>query len=380
MRIGIDGTCWAHQRGYGRFLRELLRALGSADASHRYIVYLDPASYEVFDLGEPFEARLIGTSVAVTEAAIADGHRSAKDLFAMSRGVKEPLDVFFFPSVFSYFPLLRRVPMVLGIHDTIADRNPQLTFSSGLHTLLWGIKVRAALFQAHTVVTVSEYAKRSIAEWFRVAPDRIRVIEESSSSSFFEREYPIPSRPFVLYAGGISPNKNLPRLVTAFAQSAARGLGAQLIMVGDYKSDGFKGSYSEIQAVIGKFQLHDDVVMTGFVPDEELNRYYNTCTLFVMPSLDEGFGLPAIEAMTCGRPVIVSTGNSLEEVVGESGVLVNPLSVTEITAAIDRVYLDRDLQESLGKRARKRAKQYSWDRAARQLLEILRDAAERQSR
>lgn len=380
MRIGIDGTCWAHQRGYGRFLRELLRALGAIDSSHRYIVYLDAASHAAFDLAGPFEARLIGTSADVTKAAVADGRRSVKDLFAMSQAIKEPLDVFFFPSVFSYCPLLRRVPVVLGIHDTIADRNPQLAFASRINALLWRAKVRAALFQADTIVTVSEYSKHCIAEWFRVSPSRIAVIQESSSAAFFPREYAPPARPFALYAGGISPNKNLPRLVAAFSRTQARELGAQLVLVGDYKSDGFKGSYAEVQAAIAKLHLQEDVVMTGFVSDEDLNRYYNTCTLFVMPSLDEGFGLPAIEAMTCGKPVIVSTGNSLEEVVGDSGVLVDALSEGELTAAIDRVFRDPELQQSLGQRALRRAKEYSWDRAAGQLLEILTKAAGQRSR
>lgn len=370
MRVGIDGTCWAHQRGYGRFLRELLRALGTAGGDHRYIVYLDSASHAAFDLGEPFEKRRIGSSVDVTEAAVSDGRRSLRDLFALSRAVREPLDVFFFPSVFSYSPLLHRIPVVLGIHDTIADRNPRLAFSSRFHTLLWGAKVRAALFQAGIVVTVSEYSKRCIAEWFGLPAHRIAVIEEASSRAFSQRAYPPPERPFALYAGGISPNKNLPRLVAAFGQSQARRQGAQLVLVGDYQSDGFKGSYAEVQAAIEKFQLRDQVVMTGFIPDEELCRYYNTCTLFVMPSLDEGFGLPAIEAMSCGKPVIVSTGNSLEEIAGDGGLLVDPLNETELTAAIDRLFLDPELQRSLGERALRQAQRYSWDRSARQLLEV----------
>jgi len=122
------------------------------------------------------------------------------------------------------------------------------------------------------------------------------------------------------------------------------------------------------------------VVFTGFVPDEELCRLYNTCTVFVMPSLDEGFGLPAIEAMSCGRPVIVSSGNSLEELVGDAGLTVNPHSLAELTAAIDRIFFCEDLRRSLAARAIQRASEFSWETAARQLLEVFEQTLARPTR
>lgn len=379
MRIGIDGGCWNHRRGYGRFMRELLQALGRADPSQRYIVYLDSATYESFDLGTPFETRRVETRQSVTEAATAEGHRSLSDLWAMSRAVTEPLDLFFFPSVYSYFPLLRRIPMVLGIHDTIADRNPGFSFSSKAQEWMWRAKVRTALAQSRTIVTVSKYSKRSIAEWFRVAADRIAVIQEAAAPVFRVRDFPAPDRPFALYAGGISPNKNLAVLVRSFARTAARSNGARLVLAGDYQSDGFKGNYAEIRALIVELSLDQDVIMPGFVSDEELCRLYNTCTVFVMPSLDEGFGLPAVEAMSCGRPVIVSSGNSLEEVAGDAGLVVDPHSVEDLAAAIDRVFSSEELRRSMGDRSLHRANQFSWDHSARQLLEVFEKTVSRSS-
>jgi glycosyltransferase involved in cell wall biosynthesis len=370
VRIGIDGGCWGHRRGYGRFLRETLKALGQAGAAHCYTVYLDSSSYPEFDLPGPFEARRVDTRRGVTESATADGHRTARDLLAMTRAVREPLDLFFFPSVYSYFPLLRRVPVVLGIHDTIADRNPRFSFSTKKQEWLWRAKVRLAIAQADTIVTVSQYSKRSIAEWFHLPVDRIAVIEEAASPVFRKQDFSPAAQPFALYVGGISPNKNLPTLIRAFARSKARPQGARLVLAGDYKSDGFKGNYAEIRALTAELHLEQDVVMPGFVPDDELCRLYNTCMVFVMPSLDEGFGLPAIEAMSCGRPVIVSTGNSLEELVGDAGLAVDPRNVEDLTAAIDRVFSNEDLRRSLGERALRRAGEFSWDRAARQLLAV----------
>jgi glycosyltransferase involved in cell wall biosynthesis len=315
----------------------------------------------------------------VAQSATADSHRSLRDLFRMSLAV-EPLDLFFFPSVYSFFPLLRRIPVIVGIHDTIADRNPQFSFSSQKQCWLWRAKVRLALAQADTILTVSQYSKRSITEWFHVPAGRIAVVQEAASPQFYVRDFEPPPRPFALYAGGISPNKNLALLIRAFSRSDARSRGAQLVLAGDYTSDRFKGNYAELKALVAELDVGRQVVFTGFVPDEELCRLYNTCTVFVMPSLDEGFGLSAIEAMSCGRPVIVSYGNSLEELVGDAGLTVNPHNVEELAAAIDRIFSCEDLRRSLAQRAIQRASEFSWGTAARQLLEVFEQTRVRPTR
>lgn len=370
MQIGIDGCCWNHRRGYGRFLRELLPALGRANSAFSYHVYLDSSSYPEFDLGPPFIAHQVTTQKGAIQSATETSHRSLRDIAAMSRSVREPLDLFFFPSVYSYFPLLRRIPVLVGIHDTIADRNPRFAFSSKKQEWLWRLKVQAALAQADTIVTVSEYSRRSIVEWFRVPTSKIAVIQEAASSVFRPRSYPPPLRPFALYVGGISPNKNLPSLIRSFARTGARSRGAQLILAGDYESDQFKGNYAEVKNLITELDLENDVILTGLVSDSELTCLYNTCTVFAMPSLDEGFGLPAVEAMSCGKAVIVSRGNSLEEVVADAGILVDPQSVEQIADAIDRVFSDHQLRCALGERALRRANEFSWDWSARQLLSV----------
>jgi len=167
MHIGIDGGCWNNRRGYGRFLRELLEAVARCPAGNEYTVFLDSFAYQDFHLKEPFRPVLVQTSQAVSEAASVEGRRSLSDLFRMSRAsAREPMDLFFFPSVYSYFPLLRRVPTLLGVHDTIADRNPRFAFVSRRHELFWRLKVRLALFQADVVLTVSEYSKSCLRECF----------------------------------------------------------------------------------------------------------------------------------------------------------------------------------------------------------------------
>ena len=209
---------------------------------------------------------------------------------------------------------------------------------------------------------------------------RIAVVQEAASPQFHVRHFEPPPRPFALYAGGISPNKNLALLIRAFSRSEARSRGAQLVLAADYTSDRFKGNCAELKALVAELDVGRQVVFTGFVPDEELCRLYNTCTVFVMPSLDEGFGLPAIEAMSCGRPVIVSSGNSLEELVGDAGLTVNPHNVEELAAAIDRIFSCEDLRRSLAGRAIQRASEFSWETAARQLLELFEQTRARPTR
>ncbi len=377
MRIGIDGGCWSNRRGYGRFLRELLEAVAQRDAKNTYTVFLDTAAHAEFTLGPPFRPVLVRTWASVAEAANAAGRRSAGDLFRMSTAVaRERLDLFFFPSVYSYFPLLRRVPAIVGIHDTIADRNPAFAFGGRRHEFYWKAKVRLALLQCRTVLTVSEYSKRSIESYLEVPARRIRVLYESAAAIF--RRVPPKAgenRPYVLYAGGISPNKNLATLVRAFARLEPAVRGLRLVLAGDYVSDGFKSCYAELRALIQELGLAEHVSFPGYVPDGELCALYSGAGVFAMPSFDEGFGLPALEAMACGAPVVVSSGNSLEEVVGGAGLVVSPTDEAGLARALDRVLTDGELARDLSARSLRRAAEFSWSRTAEQLLEIFDETA-----
>jgi glycosyltransferase involved in cell wall biosynthesis len=378
MNIGIDGACWANRRGYGRFLRELLAAVASVDRENRYTIFFDSAPHGDFDLGDRFRSVLVGTSATVSEAANASGRRSLKDLLRMSRAVsRERLDLFFFPSVYSYFPLFRRVPVVLGVHDTIADRNPQFAFSSKRHELFWRWKVRIALAQATTVLTVSEYSKRCIESYLRVPASRIRVLSEAASSRFRKTGGGEEFGDYVLYAGGISPNKNLATLIRAYARLPQRRSGLKLLLVGDYESDGFKSCYGALCRLVAELRLGGEVVFPGFVPDRRLSELYSGARLFAMPSFDEGFGLPALEAMACGAPVVASKGHALEEVVGDAGLLVDPNDEVGLAAAMESVLGDGALRAELSRRSLERAAEFSWPRAAEQLLAIFAETANR---
>ena len=359
MRIGIDGGCYNNRRGFGRVLREQLDALLRIDHTNQYVLFLDsPAAVPA---NPSLTIRLVGTSQTVAAAATAGSRRSIADLFKMGRAVAaEPLDVFFFPAVYSWFPLHNRLPNLVGIHDTIADRNPQFAFASTSAALFWRLKVKGALLQANRIVTVSQYSARSIVEFFGESPHRISVVP-NGVSPFFHPVPTVAATPFILYAGGISPNKNLALLLDAFRLCLTARPGLRLVLAGDYSGDGFKGCYSELRAQIGRLGLGAAVEFTGYISDERLRELYSSATVFAMPSIDEGFGLPALEAMACGAPVVVSSGNALEEVVGNAGVVCPVGDAAAWARALCSVG-DEMRQGSI-----ERAAQFTWDNSARAL-------------
>jgi len=374
MRIGIDGGCWSNRRGFGRFLRELLHALARQEEQHEYAVVLDRRAAAEFHLGSPFRKVVAPIREGVADAARSDGRRSLGDLARMAWAARrEPVDAFFFPAVYSYFPLLRRTRVLLGIHDAIADRNPHRSFSSAANRRNWRWKNSLALAQADLVVTVSRYSQRCIEETYGVASGRIRVLPEAASPTFRPCPSPEGARPYILNAGGLSPNKNLAALIRAFHRLKARRDGIRLVLVGNDSNDPFFSHAAELKKLVADLALEREVDFPGFVPDEDLVRFYSGAAVFAMPSLDEGFGLPLLEAMACGAPVIVSRGNALEEVAGDAAVLADPDSVESIAAALDRVLADGELRREMRQASLRRAGMFSWDKSASRMLDIFRE-------
>ena len=176
---------------------------------------------------------------------------------------------------------------------------------------------------------------------------------------------------FLLYVGGISPTKNLETLLRAFAASRARTSGTRLVLAGDYAGDRFRTCHHELVRLARELGLEQTATFVGYVPDAELVPLYRRARLFVMPSWDEGFGLPAVEAMACGAPVLVSRGHALEEVVGGAGLLADPRSAESFREQIDRALSDEALRAELSRRSIERAAAFSWTRAAREVLRVL---------
>lgn len=390
MRIGVDASCFGNKRGFGRFTHELLTALLQEDTNNHYKFFADHTTADGIEFPERVDVIKARTRTSQVLAAGADGRRSIRDIWAMTNAVsKHELDVFFFPAVYSYFPILNRTKILLTVHDMIADRHPEMIFPNSRAKIFWKLKQNAAVRQADRILTVSEYSRRVIAEYFGLSPASISVICEAARRDFAPAnnngkphgilsKYGIGDHDrFLLYVGGISPHKNLARLVSAFdhVRSEPENAKLKLVLVGDYKDDPFFSAYPALKEQIATMRDPESIVFTGFVPDSDLVRLYNAATVLVFPSLEEGFGLPAIEAMACGTPVIASRTGSLPEVLGEAGRYFDPLDASDIARVISAILTDRDERNSIGKIGLERSKQFTWKRAAADTLKIFEEMA-----
>ncbi len=392
MRIGVDACCWSNRRGFGRFTRELLEAMLAIDKKNEYFFFVDKDTAAGDEMPEGVRTIVAPTLVSPTEAASAEGRRSLRDVWALSRQVmKHRLDLFFFPAVYSYFPIFNRTKIVVTIHDVIADHHPDLVFPNRKLKLFWKLKQNVAIRQADLILTVSENAKQQIIEYFRLPESRVRAISEAARPVFVVlpqdkemvsvlRRYSLDSgKRFLLYVGGISPHKNLQALVGAFHQliSDSRFADVRLMLVGDYKDDSFFSAYSPLKNYIDQLHLDERVIFTGFIADKDLAYLYNAAALMVLPSLEEGFGLPAIEAMACGTPVVSSDRGSLPEVLGEAGRFFDPLDTRMMADTLKRVLSESDLRKEMREAGLIRAQQFTWNKAAKDTLSIFNELMKR---
>ncbi|MDX1548323.1 MAG: glycosyltransferase family 1 protein [Rhodothermales bacterium] len=385
MKIGVDASCWANQRGFGRFTRELLRALVALDAENDYVFFADDETARHSRFPEGVAVAAGATSAAPTQAASASGRRSIRDVWALTREVlRHDLDLFFFPAVYSYFPVLNRTRVIVTLHDVIADHHPQATFPNKKLMYFWKAKQQLALRQADLVLTVSDYSKREICDYFGLPEHQVQVTTEAASDEFrrvdrngtmtdvLRRTGLRPDERFLLYVGGISPHKNLGVLVDAFGRLLAEPACAdvRLVLVGDYERDVFLSDYPRLQQQVEAAGLREHVRFAGYVPDADLVYLYNAAAMLVFPSLEEGFGLPAVEAMACGTPVVASDRGSLPEILGDAGHFFDPTEPEAVRQALRTVLADDALRAAMRQRGLARTRQFTWEAAARKTLRI----------
>ncbi len=389
MRIGVDGTCWANARGYGRFTRELCAAMVARAPGEQFCFFLDERAASCFELAGPnVRTNVVPQSVSPTEAAAADGNRSPADMLRLTRAVwRDRPDVFFSPSVYTYFPLPPRLPAVVTVHDAIAERFPELTLPSRKARLFWNAKVKLALRQADEVLTVSEFSKRDIARVMGVPFDRIHVAVEAPAEVYRPSEdaaaiaaasaragVPAGARWFT-YVGGFNPHKHVDLLVRAHAGVAA-GVDdpPHLVLVGTVSDDVFHGDQGRIRATIEGCGTGHLVHWAGFVPDEELVHLHSGALGLALPSACEGFGLPAVEAAACGIPVVATTESPLPELLAGGGWFVEPGHLEPLREALRQMTVDEDERRLRGTLALGAARALSWDAGAAAALHALREA------
>jgi glycosyltransferase involved in cell wall biosynthesis len=391
VRIGVDGACWANRRGYGRFAREIVAAMAKAAPDDELVCFVDAAAERAFPLAGS-NVRLVRVALgrSAAEAASADGARSPWDMLRMSRAVaRETLDVFFSPSVYTYFPLPLRLPAVVTVHDAIADRHPELTLPTRRARLFWRMKVALALRQARVVLTVSEYARRDVAGFHGLDAARLRVAVEAPAEGYRPRSdvsgieaaargAGVPDgASWFTYVGGFNPHKNVDVLIRAHARYAHE-LGSRaphLVLVGATDGDNFHGSLAQLVALVDEVGSPDLVHWPGFLPDEELSRLLSGSVALALVSEVEGFGLPAVEAAACGCPVIATLESPLPELLEGGGVFVAPRDEDALLHALRTLHGDRATRDCMASTALARASALSWPRAAGAVLDALREAA-----
>jgi glycosyltransferase involved in cell wall biosynthesis len=363
VRIAIDARK-LRDYGIGTYIRNLVRHLARIDRSTEYVLIVQPADVEIAaDLGENFRT--------VPDWS---GAYSVREQLTIPLDLRrERVDLFHAPHY--VLPPLVPCKAVVTIHDCIHLRFPQY-----LPNRLGYVYARSSMWvathRASRVLTVSETSKRDILRYFRVPESKIDVIYNAIDERLGEaptavemaqvRERYQLNAPFVLYTGNIKPHKNLERLIEAFHTLRRGGLEhVQLLIIGDEIS-----KYATLRRAVHRHKLHKHVRFFGFVPDKTLASLYRLASVFVFPSLYEGFGLPPLEAIAAGTPVITSNLSSLPEVVGDAAILIDPYEPDEIAAAMRRVLTDPAVREDLRARGLARVKQFSWDRSVQRVREI----------
>jgi glycosyltransferase involved in cell wall biosynthesis len=373
VRVGVNALLLSEQPGYrrsgiGRYLDRLLTALPAALGTDELVVYASRgATPPVPSLDRSWRTAWVPADhppfrIAWEHAALPLATR------------RDRLDVFH--GTMNVLPRLLPCPSVVTVHDLAFLRWPEQVPARRYRYLSAG--VRAATRRAARIIAVSESTKSDLVELLSVDPAMVRVTPLGVDARFrpqgaeertaFLNRHGIV-RPFLLAVGNLEPRKNLPALLRAFSRLAPE-VPHDLVLVG---AEGWLTG--EIHATLNTLRLSERVRMTGFVDDAELPLWYAAADLFAFPSLYEGFGLPVVEAMVCGTPVVTSNVSSLPEVVGDAAVLVDPRDDESIADGIRRILSNTDLAHRLRLRGQARAATFTWEQTAAQTVAIYREVA-----
>jgi glycosyltransferase involved in cell wall biosynthesis len=363
--IGIDARK-LKDFGIGSYIRNLLEALARHPESQRYRfrVYLRRADRETY---------VAPSSNFETAVEDAPGYSLSEITRFAWRLWRDRLDLFH--ATHYVLPPLPRGRAVVTIHDIIHLLYPQFLPNRLAHFYA-RIMIRRALDRANRIITVSYNTKRDLLEHFGVVGDRVEVIYNGVSPAFqpdvpeserqrVEARYGL-ARPYLLFLGGEKPHKNVQNVLRAFAQARRQhGLPHELVLAGPLPKD-----TARLEALVAALDLGQSVKRPGIVEDADLPGLYAGADAFLYPTLYEGFGLPVIEAMSCGVPVLTSSNSALREIAGGFAYLVDPMDVEAIAHGIAVLTGDAKVRADLTELGKKRALDFSWDKAAAKTLEV----------
>jgi glycosyltransferase involved in cell wall biosynthesis len=372
MRIGIDARmCGSKQGGLGRYIEELIKHLLEIDTENEYVIFLRKENKNEF--------KIKNLKLKIVEADIA-WYGWAEQIKLKNIIKKEKVNLMHFPHW--NVPLFYNEPFVVTIHDLLLLHYPTRE-ASALGPISYFFKnvgfravLKHATNKARHIIAPSEFTKIDIHKTLKIPLEKISAIHLApfDSDAFNlkhaihnKNEIKLPAIPYVLYVGVAYPHKNLMKLLDAwkiFCQYCPNKY--QLVLVG-------KENFFYRKLVNNKIiRQHNNVKYLGFLNDEELNEIYSKATLYVFPSLYEGFGMPPLEAMTHDIPVISSNATCLPEIMENSALYFNPNDAKEMATAIKRGLSDQNLRAQLKNNARALLKKYSWEETAKKTLDVYR--------
>lgn len=364
MKISIDGrgATWYSGTGIGTYTENLLKELVQIDNSNFYNIYWSGDNYNSL---QKHNTKILMTS---------EKHkRFFEHNYFPCNLQKNHVDLYHIPQNGIGFTPDISCKTVATIHDLIPYTMPHTVGKGYLIKFLK--EMPYIINNCNGLITVSEFSKKDILKYFPINPEKIfitplaanfryRPYRKDRCKSLIKRRYHI-QKPFILYLGGFSQRKNIKSLLISFAKTYKNlNQDYNLVILGSYKEEG-----KPLIKLCKDLNIEEKVIFTGFIEDRFLPVFYNACDVFVYPSLYEGFGLPTLEAMSCGTPVITSNTTSIPEVVGDSAVLIDPLNLDEISAALCNVLNNECIREELKVKGLNRAKNFSWRKTAQLTLE-----------
>ena len=364
MKILIDGR-WILQTGIGRYIYQTIEQILLLDKTNQYILLIRSEDKAKIKLKAP-NLSLLPVDIQWY------GFKEQTALLAVLNEQKPDLVHF---TNFN-FPLRYKGKFVITVHDLtlLHFKNIRKNIASKpiymVKDNIMRLVLRQGINRARAIFAPSEYVKEDIASMYKIRRNKIYVVHEAATNPYQRARVDLVkmgiNKPFLLYVGNAYPHKNLERLILAFGKLVTKYvLDYQLVIAG--KKDDF---HAALEEEVNKSGLEGRVLFTGYVNDSELAGLYKASSAYVFPSLSEGFGLPALEAMSYGTPVISSNSTCLPEILGDSAVYFDPKNIDNIAKVISQVMADKKLQDKMVKKGHLRVKKYNWKSTARVTLGV----------
>lgn len=367
-RIGIDARLFgtALAVGIGRYTEELIRHLVELDKDNQYHIFLSESAASNFPIYAP----------NLSKTGVDFSHYSYSEQFKYPAVLKKTdLDLIHYTNFNSpiFFNL---IPSVVTIHDLTLWFFPGRGQKSWFRRMVYRLVIKRTCQNAKYIIAITKKTKQDIVKLLDINPEKISIIYEAVPSNYkvisndqkikkLKHKFNI-SQPYAMYVGQWRDHKNIIRMIRAFSLLRRRyNIDYQLVMVGRMDNQ-----YPQVQTTIKELGLTDHVVFTGYVPDSELPYIYNGAEFFVWPSLYEGFGLPPLEAMACGTPVVSSNASCMPEVLGDAAYYFDPLNVEAMAKNMADVAKSYALKRELKLKGLRQARKYSFEKSAKQTFKI----------